>query len=276
MTHGKGKAKFEMQDAHAVVSPLFGREGSVLLGVYDGHAGKQCAGRCVELLPERLAEAMAGGRLEDCDDASDALVEAFARADEALRDFEDEGSTATVLVSWPRKGKGRVVQAAGVGDSLAFLCRADGGSEALTVEHKVTTPSERARVEAAGVELGPKATRIPGGLAVSRALGDHFLKTENTGLIGVPDVSPPIQIQKHHLAVIVASDALWFDFFLSPFFFSHFFFSSCSFRDMISGAEACEIIAGMKNESAQAMAEKLLAVASKSTDNATVLIMKFL
>lgn len=44
----------------------------------------------------------------------------------------------------------------------------------------MTTASERARVEALGIELGERATRIPGGLAVSRALGDHFLKaTQN-------------------------------------------------------------------------------------------------
>ena len=114
---------------------------------------------------------------------------------------------------------------------------------------QVTTPSERARVEALGIELGERATRIPGGLAVSRALGDHFLKSEKTGLIGEPDVSDPILLTEEDSHIIIASDALW---------------------DMISGQEACDMM--LPGHNAEDLAQALMSVAVKSTDNATVIV----
>lgn len=90
----------------------------------------------------------------------------------------------------------------------------------------MTTPSERARVIALGIDLGEKATRIPGGLAVSRALGDHFLKSENSGLIADPFISELFELGPQDTHIILArcenlkkkktifflkfcSDALW-------------------------------------------------------------------
>lgn len=69
---------------------------------------------------------------------------------------------------------------------------------------QVTTASERARVLALGIELGEKATRIPGGLAVSRALGDHFLKSENSGLIADPFVSDLVHLTPADSHIILA------------------------------------------------------------------------
>jgi protein phosphatase len=84
--------------------------------------------------------------------------------------FEDEGATATALLTWlSADGNTRLIQCANVGDSSAFLVRA-GKAVALTVDHKVTTPSERSRVEALGIELGEKATRIPGGKIEKRVV----------------------------------------------------------------------------------------------------------
>lgn len=49
-------------------------------------------------------------------------------------------------------------------------------------DHKPTDKEEKQRVRNSGIEMKENATRI-GGLAVSRALGDHFLKRENLGII---------------------------------------------------------------------------------------------
>lgn len=58
-----------------------------------------------------------------------------------------------------------------------------------------------------GADLPPGAARI-NGLAVSRALGDQLYKTENTGLIGEPYVSPLFQLQDDDECVILASDGV--------------------------------------------------------------------
>lgn len=119
------------------------------------------------------------------------------------------------------------------GDSSAFLIRG-GEAVPISVDHKISTPSERARVSLVpGVTLAPTATRIPGGLAISRALGDHFLKGEVspflppfpslapffnvlkprlfqlTGLIGEPYVSPAFVVEPSDSFVVLASDGLW-------------------------------------------------------------------
>lgn len=125
----------------------------------------------------------------------------------------------------------------------------------ITLDHKITTASERARVEALGIQLGEKATRIPGGLAVSRALGDQFLKSENSGLIAVPFVSEAFCLGPDDAFLVVASDALW---------------------DECSGQEACDILMqSAPTEDAGSLAKTLLARAQRSTDNATVIVVKF-
>jgi hypothetical protein len=91
------------------------------------------------------------------------------------------------------------MQAANVGDSSAALGRVSvsdksaHGAKYLTPEHKVRHKEERDRLNEAGAELPPEATRLYG-LALSRALGDKFLKDQNVGLIAHPFVSEPIDV----------------------------------------------------------------------------------
>lgn len=102
-----------------------------------------------------------------------------------------------------------------------------------------------------GIEVGESQTRV-GGLAVSRALGDHFLKNENLGVIAVPYVSEAIQLEKNDSMLILASDGLW---------------------DVMSAERAFDVCNGLAN--ADAMARRLLQTAlsePKCTDNITVIV----
>ena len=181
-------------------------------GLFDGHGGKDCAAHCAsETLPALLAALDRLGpvpRDVDPEDAFEArlpaaLAAAFATLDAAFlaRDIHS-GATATVVVVC-----GRCVTTAAVGDSLATprLHRrrpqgikgggAGGGGgdphhhppappHKLSPEHRLdTSASERERVLAAGAEVRATAfedgrpvgpLRVwPGGLAVSRSLGDR-------------------------------------------------------------------------------------------------------
>ena len=62
-------------------------------------------------------------------------------------------------------------------------------------DHKATDSEERARMIEMGVDLSEGQTRI-GGLTVSRALGDHFVKSERLGLISDPYISEPIPLDR--------------------------------------------------------------------------------
>jgi serine/threonine protein phosphatase PrpC len=115
---------------------------------------------------------------------------------------------------------------------LFYLFRRGADTITLTYDHKVTDPSERQRIISEGVELTPSATRIGGmsifisiyflkrlpndhanlgffaGLAVSRALGDHFVKETGQGMSGVPFISAPIKLNADDSIMVVASDGV--------------------------------------------------------------------
>ena len=78
-----------------------------------------------------------------------------------------------------------------------------------------------------GVEISENATRINGnkyiyfiillclltyfnnlGLAVSRALGDHFVKENNMGMSSVPHVSECYELTEEDTLLVVASDGV--------------------------------------------------------------------
>jgi serine/threonine protein phosphatase PrpC len=77
------------------------------------------------------------------------------------------------VITVDNNGK-RMLHTANAGDSRAILCRGGKGIR-LTVDHKPTLPEETKRIKAAGGVVTPNK-RVNGTLAVSRALGDHFLK----------------------------------------------------------------------------------------------------
>lgn len=56
--------------------------------------------------------------------------------------------------------------------------------------------------------MGTGQTRL-NGLAVSRAFGNFFPKSQNIGMISEPYVSPAYALSKRDTRIILASDGLW-------------------------------------------------------------------
>ncbi|KAJ8448661.1 hypothetical protein Cgig2_010548 [Carnegiea gigantea] len=114
--------------------------------------------------------------------------------------FSLTGSTATVAVVTPRH-----IIVANCGDSRAVLYRR-GRAIALSVDHKPDRADELARIEAAGGRvIFMNGARVQGILAMSRAIGDKFLKP-------VVISEPEITITRRHQedeCLILASDGLW-------------------------------------------------------------------
>eukprot|EP00793_Prasinoderma_coloniale_P004700 PRCOL_00000461-RA len=195
----------------------------------------------------RMLQAPARRRqvLRDCD-AAGLLREAFAEAERAVlheHKCDHEGCTATVVLTWRdtrRKQQRAVVQIANVGDSAAVLgsvgagealsatangsagggieggarASADGAASAncacviLTSDHTLLAEGERQRLAEAGVSLRDGERRLYG-LAVSRVLGDGYLKSEDVGLSAEPSVSDPTALVGPGDVLVVASDGLW-------------------------------------------------------------------
>ncbi len=144
--------------------------------VYDGHGGTEAA----EFLSRVLFEEIMQNIFRDPANVEEAIRVAFVECDRLLvgklgNDGLSIGSTAAVALL-----VGKTLYCANVGDAEAFIGRRDRAKGefarpvGLTFVHKVNTPEEKARVEAAGGRIF--AGRLFGTLAISRAFGDGEMK----------------------------------------------------------------------------------------------------
>ncbi|PNY06703.1 protein phosphatase 2C 16-like [Trifolium pratense] len=228
----------EMEDSVAVKPQLFQVPTQMLMddhvnentkyslahffGVYDGHGGFQVANYCQERLhsvlveeieAQRLRLAETNGRNDWKDNWNKALSNCFQKVDDEIEPVAPEtaGSTAVVAILSQTH-----MIIANCGDSRAVLYR---GKEAIALssDHKPNREDERARIEAAGGRvIHWKGYRVLGVLAMSRSIGDRYLKP---WIIPEPEVNI-VQREKNDECLILASDGLW---------------------DVITNEEACEV-----------------------------------
>ncbi|XP_062232317.1 protein phosphatase 2C 53-like [Phragmites australis] len=189
-------------------------------GVYDGHGGVQVANYCRERMHSVLVEEL--GRAEEAVRATDlstleskkqwekAFVDCFSRVD---AEVGGNATTAAQPVAPDTVGSTAVaavvcsshVIVANCGDSRAVLCR---GKQPLplSVDHKPNREDEYARIEAQGGKVIQwNGYRVLGVLAMSRSIGDRYLKPY---IIPVPEVTI-VARAKDDECLILASDGLW-------------------------------------------------------------------
>ncbi|XP_059626563.1 protein phosphatase 2C 37-like [Cornus florida] len=207
----------DMEDAVAL-HPNFWRKGDGLhyFGVYDGHGCSHVATKCKDRLHELVKEELESR--EGLTDWESAMERSFFRMDRevAVRDADVSspncrcklqppacntvGSTAVVSIITPDK-----IIIANCGDSRAVLCR-NGSAVPLSVDHKPNRLDELNRIQAAGGRViywdGP---RVLGVLAMSRAIGDDYLKPY---VICEPEVTIVDRTAGDEF-LILASDGLW-------------------------------------------------------------------
>jgi serine/threonine protein phosphatase PrpC len=256
MTKG-GKKAFQMEDFHFCEYP-WQNDNWGLFCVMDGHSGKDCAEKASRLIPEYLAKHLKSVDLWNVDpssggvDLSEVLKKTFLDTDKELMEFEYEGATCTVVFVYKTSSGRRYVQGANVGDSSATLIRKNKPI-LLTTDHHCNYPIEVKRLAALGIEVTEGQTRL-NGLAVSRALGDHFPKSTDCGIVAEPSVSQVYELKGSDSSLILASDGLW---------------------DVISFQTANDIIKDL--DSASEMSDALLKTAtrsSKCTDNVTTVVVQ--
>ncbi|KAK2645299.1 hypothetical protein Ddye_020494 [Dipteronia dyeriana] len=197
-------------------------------GVYDGHGGCQVANYCRERMHLALSEEIESGKERfrdgnignnrqeqwkkaltscflkvDCEDAGSGRGEGVVP--------ETVGSTAVVAIVLPTQ-----IVVANCGDSRAVLCRSKLPMP-LSVDHKPDREDECARIEAAGGRvIRWNGSRVFGVLAMSRSIGDRYLKP---WIIPDPDVVFVPRVKEDE-CLILASDGLW---------------------DVVSNEEACDV-----------------------------------
>ncbi|KAJ6803115.1 putative protein phosphatase 2C 53 [Iris pallida] len=194
-------------------------------GVYDGHGGAQVADYCRDRIHSALVEELQRARADGSGEQKQwerAFVECFRQVDDevggkARRTAGGGGDDGSSVLSDPvapeTVGSTAVVAVvcsshiivANCGDSRAVLCR---GKQpvALSVDHKPNREDEYARIEAEGGKVIQwNGYRVLGVLAMSRSIGDRYLKP---WIIPVPEVKI-IPRTKEDECLILASDGLW-------------------------------------------------------------------
>ncbi|XP_062210725.1 probable protein phosphatase 2C 30 [Phragmites australis] len=198
--------------------------GHHFFGVFDGHGCSHVATSCGERMHEIVAEeATAGAGASGSDEAArwrSVMEKSYARMDaEAVGSRESAGpaptcrcemqlpkcdhvgSTAVVAVVGPR-----CLVVANCGDSRAVLY-SGGAAIPLSADHKPDRPDELERIQAAGGRvIFWDGARVFGMLAMSRAIGDSYLKPF---VIANPEVRVVERRDGEDEFLILASDGLW-------------------------------------------------------------------
>ncbi|KAI5924987.1 phosphatase 2C-like domain-containing protein [Camillea tinctor] len=166
---------------------------------------------------------------------------------------EDDGNNIAIPESAHARLKGaavrqRVLYTANVGDARVILCRS-GKALRLSYDHKGSDENEGKRIANAGGLI--VNNRVNGVLAVTRALGDTYMKELVTGH---PYTTETVIQPELDEFIILACDGLW---------------------DVCSDQEAVDLVRNIENPSD---ASKLLvnhALSHFSTDNLSCMIVRF-
>ncbi|PPD79164.1 hypothetical protein GOBAR_DD23912 [Gossypium barbadense] len=169
MSLRRGGKKLPMEDVCYYQWPLPGIDQFGVFGICDGHGGVEAAKSASNfknlisrILPEMLATILSDSvireRVLSQHDASDVLKDAFLRAEANMNNYY-EGCTATVLLVWADADENFYAQCANVGDS-ACLMNVGGKQIKMTEDHKISSYSERLRMEGMGEPLRDGETRL--------------------------------------------------------------------------------------------------------------------
>ncbi|KAG8636198.1 protein phosphatase 2C 56 [Manihot esculenta] len=183
----------------AEISPIH------FFGVYDGHGGSQVANYCKRRMHEVVAEELDRETINGYEWQrrwEAAFSSGFERADNEVLTEAPEmvGSTAVVVVL-----SGCQIITSNCGDSRAVLCRGTR-TIALTVDQKPDRQDELTRIEEGGGKvINWNGARVLGVLAMSRAIGDRYLRP---WIIPVPEITFMTRTDEDE-CLILASDGLW-------------------------------------------------------------------
>lgn len=243
--------------------------------VYDGHGGDSCAKYSAKYVPNKLAKDGQYGV-----DYPKALTCAIQETDKAFIEActrqnltHSSGTTACMALIDHEKF---IMHVANVGDSRCVIST-NNKARTVTIDHKPSNEGEKQRILAAGGKVAvstkfhspqevlmylcgcccsPPMRVYPGGLSVSRTLGDIGCKKDGARLVVCdPDIFSH-RLTKNDNFFIIACDGLW---------------------DVMTSESAVNFVRKNANQTAQKLAEMLCrrAIYLGSTDNVTAVVVVF-
>lgn len=190
------------EDDEIIVDCFCGDDDAAFFGLYDGHGGRQTVDFVVRSLHATLELML---KKQPNLDICDAMRSVYVETDGQVRrhNILQSGTTAVTVVT-RRLGDTFALYVANVGDSRAVICR-DGKAIRLTIDHKPTLEEEKRRITEAGGFVGQG--RVNGVLAISRALGDHTLKSHD--VVTVVPYLFKAEATKKDPYLLLACNGLW-------------------------------------------------------------------
>ncbi|KAL9389837.1 hypothetical protein Peur_018442 [Populus x canadensis] len=211
MSLRRGGKKLAMEDVCYYQWPLPGIPQFGVFGICDGHGGVAAAKSASKMLPEKVASILSDSLVRErvllqCD-ASDVLRVAFSQTEADMNNYY-EGCAATLLLVWADSDENFFAQCANVGDA-ACIMNVDGKQIKMTEDHRVSSYSERLRLNETGEPLRDGETRLYG-LNLARMLGDKFLKQQEPRFSSEPYISETVHVKQASSAfALLASDGFW-------------------------------------------------------------------
>ncbi|KAG5237543.1 Protein phosphatase 2C family protein [Salix suchowensis] len=215
MTSVRGRRR-DMEDAVSIQSS-FTTKNTSFFGVFDGHGCSHVAMKCRDRLHEIVNEEVEGFKEEKPVEWEETMKRSFIKMDKEVESCcvegdnssncrcelktpqcDAAGSTAVVAVVTPEK-----IIVSNCGDSRAVFCR-NGVAIPLSSDHKVRLTISFFYLSGGRVIYWDGA-RVLGVLAMSRAIGDNYLKPF---VIPEPDVTVTERTGEDE-CLILASDGLW-------------------------------------------------------------------
>eukprot|EP01102_Stenamoeba_stenopodia_P010446 TRINITY_DN3146_c0_g9_i1.p1 TRINITY_DN3146_c0_g9~~TRINITY_DN3146_c0_g9_i1.p1 ORF type:complete len:575 (-),score=160.32 TRINITY_DN3146_c0_g9_i1:92-1816(-) len=235
-----------MEDEIMILGSYRGKD--ELIGVFDGHGGRNAAVVASQILPVILEELL---EKEFADDPKQGLREAFLRTHQQICKAKlQSGTTALVVLL-----TGNRMFIAHAGDSRGVLCR-KGRAIRLTQDHKPNHPDEKKRIKKLGGKVVSgwgwftKVYRVNGILSVARALGDEDLQP----FVSWEPTIQEIDISSHDRFLILGCDGVW---------------------DKVSDKKAVSIVSKCKDPTKASEMLRDYAFKHGSTDNITVVVLYF-
>ncbi|KAK6153304.1 hypothetical protein DH2020_012943 [Rehmannia glutinosa] len=177
-----------------------GDSNQAFFGIFDGHGGAKAAEFAAENLDKNILNEL--GRRENDGQIEVAVKAGYLTTDSEFlkRDLRGGTCCVTALIT-----NGNLV-VSNAGDCRAVFSRS-GVAEALTSDHRPSRQDERDRIEMLGgfVECRNGVWRVLGSLAVSRGIGDQYLKQWVTA---EPETRI-LKLEPEHEFLVLASDGLW-------------------------------------------------------------------
>eukprot|EP01103_Thecamoeba_quadrilineata_P000314 TRINITY_DN10268_c0_g1_i1.p1 TRINITY_DN10268_c0_g1~~TRINITY_DN10268_c0_g1_i1.p1 ORF type:complete len:269 (-),score=38.50 TRINITY_DN10268_c0_g1_i1:58-864(-) len=235
-----------MEDAHTITDKLNNDDKQGFFAVFDGHGGKTAALYCQQHFHNVIQEELANATdLDNDENVFKVIRSSYQKTDEAMKpSVPSAGACVVTALVRVKSNNQRVLYCANAGDSRGVLNRG-GKAVNLSFDHKASNLEECQRVEAAGGFI--KNERVNGMIAITRALGDHCMKSY---IISEPHIEA-VELNDDDTLLILACDGVW---------------------DVLSCQDAVDLV---KDETDPTqMAKKILVHAIKggSTDNITVMV----